>query len=36
MCTAARRRRNYDMRLKSEDQMFGSVKPVSGLINLHD
>jgi len=24
------------MRLKSEDQMFGSVKPVSGLVDLYD
>jgi len=31
-----RRRRNYDMRLESEDQMFRSVKPVSGLVNLND
>lgn len=30
------RRRNYDMRLESEDQMFGSVKPVSGLVDLYD
>lgn len=24
------------MRLESEDQMFGSVKPVSGFVNLYD
>lgn len=26
----------YDLRLESEDQMFGSVKPVSGFVDLYD